>query len=199
MSATWPSDWAERRLGKGCPMCGQGRPEENEHGIRVLGGRFSDAYLQRASWQRGYTVVIWRGRHVAEPTELAEEEAAGYWREVLRVGSALERHYQPVKLNYQILGTPCRTCTPTWCHGSRGTRPPGGRCRSPRARGPTSPRTCSAGTCSPCGHCCERRSGAGSRAGRSLAAVTLPGRRLGILVGATMPGVGGWMGGGVVR
>ena len=104
MGATWPSDWAERRRGKGCPMCGQERPDENEYGVRVLAGRFSDAYLQRTSWQRGYTVVIWRGRHVAEPTELAEEEAAGYWREVLRVGSALERHYQPVKLNYQILG-----------------------------------------------------------------------------------------------
>ena len=106
MGATWPSDWAERRRGEGCPMCGPGRPDENEYeyGVRVLAGRFSDAYLQRASWQRGYTVVIWRGRHVAEPTELAEVEAAGYWREVLRVGSALERHYQPVKLNYQILG-----------------------------------------------------------------------------------------------
>jgi diadenosine tetraphosphate (Ap4A) HIT family hydrolase len=85
-------------------MCGRERPEENEHGVRVLAGRFGDAYLQRVSWQRGYTVVIWRGRHVAEPTELGEEEAAGYWREVLWVGAALERHYRPVKLNYQILG-----------------------------------------------------------------------------------------------
>ena len=49
-------------------------------------------------------VVIWRGRHVAEPTELSDGEAVGYWREVLRVGAALERHYRPVKLNYQILG-----------------------------------------------------------------------------------------------
>jgi diadenosine tetraphosphate (Ap4A) HIT family hydrolase len=72
--------------------------------VRVLAGRFSDGYLQRASWQRGYTVVIWRGRHVAEPTELSDGEAVGYWREVLRVGAALERHYRPVKLNYQILG-----------------------------------------------------------------------------------------------
>jgi diadenosine tetraphosphate (Ap4A) HIT family hydrolase len=104
MSATWPSDWAERRRGKGCPMCGQGRSEENQYGVRVLAGRFSDGYLQRASWQRGYTVVIWRGRHVAEPTELSDGEAVGYWREVLRVGAALERHYRPVKLNYQILG-----------------------------------------------------------------------------------------------
>jgi hypothetical protein len=28
--------------------------------------------------------VVWRGRHVAEPTELSDEEAVGYWREVLR-------------------------------------------------------------------------------------------------------------------
>jgi diadenosine tetraphosphate (Ap4A) HIT family hydrolase len=104
MGASWPADWAERLAGKDCPMCAQGRPEENRYGIRVQPGRFSDAYLQRASWQRGYTVVVWRGRHVAEPTELDDEEAAGYWREVLRVGAALERHYRPVKLNYQILG-----------------------------------------------------------------------------------------------
>ena len=104
MSASWPSDWAERRRGKDCPMCAQERADENEYGVRVLAGRFSDAYLQRTSWQRGYTVVVWRGRHVAEPTELGEEEAAGYWREVLAVGAALERHYQPIKLNYQILG-----------------------------------------------------------------------------------------------
>jgi diadenosine tetraphosphate (Ap4A) HIT family hydrolase len=86
------------------PDVRQGRPEENGYGVRVLAGRFSDGYLQRASWQRGYTVVIWRGRHVAEPTELSDGEAVGYWREVLRVGAALERHYRPVKLNYQILG-----------------------------------------------------------------------------------------------
>ena len=48
--------------------------------------------------------MVWRGRHVAEPTELDEEEAGGYWREVLRVASALERHYRPVKLNLQMLG-----------------------------------------------------------------------------------------------
>jgi diadenosine tetraphosphate (Ap4A) HIT family hydrolase len=104
MSTTWPPDWTERVRGKDCPMCAQGRPDEDEWGVRVLAGRFSDAYLQRASWQPGYTIVVWRGRHVAEPTELSDEEAVGYWREVLRVASAIERHYRPVKLNYQLLG-----------------------------------------------------------------------------------------------
>ena len=85
-------------------MCAQGRPDEDEHGIRIFAGRYSDAYLQRATWQPGYTVVTWRSRHVAEPTELDVEEASGYWREVLQVAVALQRHYRPVKMNYQTLG-----------------------------------------------------------------------------------------------
>jgi hypothetical protein len=43
-------------------MCSRGRPDEDEDGIRIHAGRYSDAYLQRASWQLGYTVVMWRGR-----------------------------------------------------------------------------------------------------------------------------------------
>ena len=46
----------------------------------------------------------WRGRHVVEPTELSDAEAATYGREVLRVGRALEAVLQPVKLNYDLLG-----------------------------------------------------------------------------------------------
>lgn len=84
-------------------MCA-GRPEEDEYGARIFAGRVSDAYLQKAGIQRGYSVVIWRGRHVAEPTELTDDEAGAYWLEVLRVGRALERHLQPVKLNYDVLG-----------------------------------------------------------------------------------------------
>jgi diadenosine tetraphosphate (Ap4A) HIT family hydrolase len=73
-------------------MYAQGRPDEDEYGSRIHAGRFSDAYLQRASGQLGDTIVVWRGRHVAEPTELAAQEASGYWLEVLQVASALQRH-----------------------------------------------------------------------------------------------------------
>jgi diadenosine tetraphosphate (Ap4A) HIT family hydrolase len=85
-------------------MCEEGRPDETSFGIRILAGDVADAYLQRVGIQRGYTIVIWRGRHVAEPTELTEEEAAAYWRELLAVGRALERYLAPVKLNYDLLG-----------------------------------------------------------------------------------------------
>ena len=85
-------------------MCAEGRPDETKYGARILAGEFSDAYLQRADIQRGYTIVIWRGRHVAEPTELSADEASQYWHEVLEVGRRLEQRLEPVKLNYDLLG-----------------------------------------------------------------------------------------------
>jgi diadenosine tetraphosphate (Ap4A) HIT family hydrolase len=66
-------------------MCENGRPDSNRYSVRILKGRYTDAYLQRADVQRGYTLVIWRGRHVNEPTELDDTEASGYWAEVLSV------------------------------------------------------------------------------------------------------------------
>jgi diadenosine tetraphosphate (Ap4A) HIT family hydrolase len=100
----WPPSFYALRRGEGCPMCAQGRPDETLYGIRIYAGEVSDAYLQRVGIQRGYTVSIWRGRHVAEPTELARDEASEYWLEVLRVGRALEEYLEPVKLNYDLLG-----------------------------------------------------------------------------------------------
>jgi diadenosine tetraphosphate (Ap4A) HIT family hydrolase len=100
----WPPSFYALRRGEGCPMCAEGRPDETEFGIRIHAGEVSDAYLQRAAVQRGYTLVIWRGRHVAEPTELSEDEAAAYWHDLLAVGRALERVLEPVKLNYETLG-----------------------------------------------------------------------------------------------
>jgi diadenosine tetraphosphate (Ap4A) HIT family hydrolase len=100
----WPHNWPELIRGIGCEMCENGRPDANKYGIRVLEGKYTDAYLQRADVQRGYTVVIWRGRHVNEPTELDEDEAAGYWAEVLSVARALITMYQPLKMNYETLG-----------------------------------------------------------------------------------------------
>ena len=100
----WPPSFYEWRQGSGCPICREGRPDELPSGVRIFAGKSSDAYLQRAEIQRGYTIVKWRGRHVAEPTELSPDEATGYWLEVLRVARALESHLRPVKMNYNLLG-----------------------------------------------------------------------------------------------
>ena len=100
----WPRNWPELIRGIGCEMCQAGRPDADRYGIRIYEGKCSDAYLQRADVQRGYTLVIWRGRHVNEPTELDEAEAAGYWAEVLAVARALITVYEPLKMNYETLG-----------------------------------------------------------------------------------------------
>jgi diadenosine tetraphosphate (Ap4A) HIT family hydrolase len=100
----WPSDWNERVAGTSCEMCGSLRADSDQYGIRIHSTSEVDAVLQRARVQRGYALVIWRGRHVAEPFELAEEEAARYWREVLKVAKALAEHYRPMKMNYETLG-----------------------------------------------------------------------------------------------
>jgi diadenosine tetraphosphate (Ap4A) HIT family hydrolase len=85
-------------------MCAGGRPDETEYGIRIKAGENSDIYLQKRGTVRGYAIVIWRGRHVAEPTELSREEASRYWGEVLDAAAALEKQYRPVKMNIEMLG-----------------------------------------------------------------------------------------------
>jgi diadenosine tetraphosphate (Ap4A) HIT family hydrolase len=100
----WPESFYEMRRGVNCFMCAEGRPDENPIGVRIFAGNVSDAYLRRADIQRGYTISTWRGRHVAEPTELDAVDATAYWLEVLRVARALESHLQPVKMNYNLLG-----------------------------------------------------------------------------------------------
>jgi diadenosine tetraphosphate (Ap4A) HIT family hydrolase len=100
----WPEQFYAWRTGDGCPACAEGRPEATDLGVRFFAGETADAYLVRADIQRGLSMVVWRGRHVAEPTELTETEAATYGREVLTVGRAIETVMSPVKLNYDLLG-----------------------------------------------------------------------------------------------
>jgi diadenosine tetraphosphate (Ap4A) HIT family hydrolase len=104
MTARWPLDWDERVTGTSCEMCGERSPEADDFGIRIYRSSLVDAVLQRAHIQRGYTLVIWRGRHVIEPFELNDEEASRYWQEVLKVGKALAQFYAPLKMNYETLG-----------------------------------------------------------------------------------------------
>lgn len=100
----WSEAFYALKRGEGCAMCAEGRPDESDYGVRILAGDVCDAYLQKDGRQRGYTIAIWRGRHVVEPTELSADEAARYWLEVLAVGRAIETVLEPVKMNYEVLG-----------------------------------------------------------------------------------------------
>jgi diadenosine tetraphosphate (Ap4A) HIT family hydrolase len=84
-------------------MCGRGA-DETPHGLRVFEGTWADAYLGRHPVRRGYAYVIWKGRHVVEPTELTAEEAAGFWSEVAQVARAVDEEYRPAKMNWFSLG-----------------------------------------------------------------------------------------------
>lgn len=100
----WPSDFYAQLEGTACPLCDEGRPQETPHGVRYFAGATADAYLVRADIQRGLSVVVFRGRHVVEPTDLTRAEAAAYGGEVLHVARALQATFAPVKLNYEVLG-----------------------------------------------------------------------------------------------
>ncbi len=84
-------------------MCGPG-DDATPHGLRVFEGRWADGYIGRHPVRPGYASVIWKGRHVAEPTELSAEEAAGFWSDVARVAGAVEAEYRPAKMNWFSLG-----------------------------------------------------------------------------------------------
>ena len=106
--ATWPDDFDAQRAGIGCPMCASARdaddPDVRPHGVRFMVGEAADAFLGRHPVRRGYAYVVWKGRHVAEPTELDASEANAFWADVARAARAIEARYRPVKMNWLALG-----------------------------------------------------------------------------------------------
>ena len=103
MSA-WPADWSERIAGRDCPMCATAGQEVTEYGLLLWHAETSDVWLERHSAVAGYCAVVWREGHVAEPTDLPADAAAAYWQDVLEVGRAIQAAFNPVKVNYMLLG-----------------------------------------------------------------------------------------------
>lgn len=100
----WPEDFARKKRGEGCPQCETGRVAETEHGVRYFEGTHADGYLQRDSPALGYSVVVFRGRHVGDPQSMTPREQAGFWTDVSTVARAIEAAFKPIHLNFQILG-----------------------------------------------------------------------------------------------
>ena len=137
--ATWGTDFAALARGEGCPMCEPGA-DETPHGVRLFEGRWSDAYLGRFPVRPGYAYVIWKGRHVAEPTELTDEETAGFWREVAHVARGVTECSRPVKMNWLSLGNGVPTCTCTSCRARPTTQGRADRWRARPSTGTSRPR-----------------------------------------------------------
>jgi diadenosine tetraphosphate (Ap4A) HIT family hydrolase len=100
----WPDDWQKRKAGRDCVLCATLGRGDNDHTVAVAELPHSQVGLERRSRLPGYCIVVWKGRHVAEPTALDPDSAAGYWADVVDVGRAIEAEFRPVKLNYLTLG-----------------------------------------------------------------------------------------------
>lgn len=100
----WPADWDERMAGRDCPLCETLGPRDNDFMAAVGRLPLADVFLERRSAFAGYCVVVWHGPHVAEPADLSPDEAAGYWRDVVDVGRAVQARFEPAKINYFTLG-----------------------------------------------------------------------------------------------
>ena len=72
--------------------------------LRWYAGEVSDAYLRSSGPARGYSIVVWRGRHVADVSEMTADEVRAYWREVTLAARAIAEVFGPCHLNYDLLG-----------------------------------------------------------------------------------------------
>src|SRR5580765_7630901 len=97
---TWPEDWSARRDGVGCRTCAQGRRDETRGGLRFFAGQVADVYLRRTGPLPGYSMAVWRGRHVPDLVDLADEELTAYWRDVAMASRALYAVFEPAQINY---------------------------------------------------------------------------------------------------
>ena len=100
----WPDDWSERKAGRDCALCATLGRGDNDYTVAVGELPWSQVGLERRSRLPGYCIVVWKGRHVAEPTQLDPDEAAGYWADVVAVARAIEAEFQPAKVNLLTLG-----------------------------------------------------------------------------------------------
>jgi len=100
----WPADFARKKSGESCPQCEGGRVAETEHGVRYFEGAHADGYLQKHGPTLGYSVVIFRDRHVGDLQSMTAGEHAGFWTDVSSVAKAIEAAFGPIHLNFQILG-----------------------------------------------------------------------------------------------
>ena len=97
--------WDALVRGEGCPLCAElSQPDRvNAFGFPVADLRVSRLRLAANQAARGYCVLICR-RHVREPFELAAEDQGRYWQDLMRAGRAIQAAFDPIKLNFQLLG-----------------------------------------------------------------------------------------------
>ena len=85
---------------RGCVMCGKYAAPGP---LLIAELETARAYLHEDQFFPGYVLLVLR-RHATELYELPARERALHLEEVSRVAQALARVFQPVKMNYELLG-----------------------------------------------------------------------------------------------
>ena len=103
--AWMPRDhWESLVRGENCPLCALIQSEAaDEFTFVVANLRLSRLYLSKNQFVRGYCSLVCTN-HVREPYELSAEERALFFGDMMRAGQALERAFNSVKMNFQLLG-----------------------------------------------------------------------------------------------
>lgn len=104
MTRTWPDDWESRRRGEGCEFCGNEGTLDTGSGVRFFVGAASEAYLQRRPVSPGYSIVVFRGRHVGDLVDFTAEELTAFWGDVVEVARRLCDVFAACHVNYQVYG-----------------------------------------------------------------------------------------------
>jgi diadenosine tetraphosphate (Ap4A) HIT family hydrolase len=97
--------WDALVRGENCPLCAVIDSDEpaDSHGYTIADLSFSRLRLATNQYCPGYCVLICH-RHVREPYELGRQERATYFEDLMRAAQAIETVFQPIKMNFEILG-----------------------------------------------------------------------------------------------
>lgn len=106
-SKTWmPRElWDALVRGNNCPLCAECCSTEtrNEFGYTIATLRQSLLRLTMNQFPPGYCILICT-KHVQEPYHLTAEEQHLFFDDLWCAAKAIERVFNPIKMNFQILG-----------------------------------------------------------------------------------------------
>jgi diadenosine tetraphosphate (Ap4A) HIT family hydrolase len=96
-------EWNSLVDGIHCPLCADAAQPETRYGFLVAELETANLHLSKNQSVAGYCVLIHR-EHATELHQLAPDKQAAFMRDLARAGTAVARVWQPIKMNYQLLG-----------------------------------------------------------------------------------------------
>ncbi len=97
--------WTSLVNGENCPLCLENESSAlvSKHGYVVADLEISRLRLSMNQFVVGYCVLICK-KHIPEPHHLPHEEQILFFQDLMRASQAIEQVFNPIKMNFQILG-----------------------------------------------------------------------------------------------